>query len=795
MKKKYPALLSILTIVAVIFWAFYSLMPQTIDKSEKLSEFSTARALKIVKKISEKPHFVTSNNHENVANYLVSELKKLGLKTSFQEGFTLTEWGNLAYSKNIIATIKGSDSSKSLLIMSHYDSAPHSFSHGASDDATGIATILEGTRAFLNSNQKHKNDIVILFSDAEELGLNGAALFVTKNKICKNVGLAINFEARGTSGPSFMLMEVNKGNAKMVEGFANANPKIIASNSLMYSIYKLLPNDTDLTVFRTHGQVQGFNFAFIDSHFNYHTQQDNFQNLNPKSLAQQGNYLMPLMKYFGNADLNNLNSGEDLVYFSTPIGFINYPFSWVLPMVILATILFMFLMFLALGKRLISFTEVAKGFLVMIISIVAVGTITYFGWQLVLKIYPQYADILQGFTYNGHDYILAFLMLSLSICFFVYSRLTTNNRNVFSYWIASILLWLIINFGIATALPGAGFLIFPVLSSLLIFGIYLLTQKNYWFLNLIFAMPLLIILVPFLELFPVGLGLKILFGSCILLSLIFGLMLPIFGSFSKKSVYSLVFFIISMVFFIKAHLNADYTNNQPKPNSLLYFLDADANKSFWLTYDNIPDEFTKTYLTDKPKVATGFTKYPLFSKYDSRFTFMNTADNIEVSKPEISFIKDSLSGEFRFLKIKITPTRKVNRYDIFANEKMDFYDFKSNGVNNIEQKGKKLIRKDRKILTYYVTNNMPLEMEFAINKKTVLDMDMLESSFDLITNPAFEIKKRQTWMMPKPFVLNDAVVLKLHIQENTNYNTALSEEFKTMKAQEILLKSQKDSIR
>ena len=226
----------------------------------------------------------------------------------------------------------------------------------------------------------------------------------------------------------------------------------------------------------------------------------------------------------------------------------------------------------------------------------------------------------------------------------------------------------------------------------------------------------------------------------------------------------------------------------------MYFLDADANKSFWLTYDNIPDEFTKTYLTDKPKVAKGFDKFPLFSKYDSQFTLMNPADNIEVSKPEISFIKDSLSGEFRFLKIKITPTRNVNRYDIFANEKMTFYDFRSNNVSNIEQKGKKLTRKDRKILTYYVTNNMPLEIEFAINKKTVLDMDLLESSFDLMTNPAFEIKKRQPWMMPKPFVLNDAVVLKLHIQENTNYNKALSEEFKTMKAQEILLKSQKDSI-
>ncbi|MBC7641655.1 MAG: M20/M25/M40 family metallo-hydrolase, partial [Flavobacterium sp.] len=397
------------------------MMPQNIDGSKKLSEFSTNRVLKIVKKISVKPHFVSSNNHDGVANYLVLELKKLGLETNFEEDFTLTEWGNLTKSKNIIAKIKGSDSSKTLLLLSHYDSAPHSLSNGASDDASGVATILESIRAFKSSNQKHKNDIIILFTDAEELGLNGAALFVTKNKLCKDVGLAINFEARGTSGPSFMLMEVNKGNAKMVESFANANPKEAVSNSLMYSIYKMLPNDTDLTVFREHGQIQGFNFAFIDNHFNYHTSQDTYENLNPKSLAQQGSYLMPMLKYFANADLKNMNSIEDLVYFTTPIGFFHYSFSWVLPIIIVITILFLFLIFLAIGKRLINLIDAAKGFLLLMFAILLAGSTTFFGWKLILIVYPQYNDILQGFTYNGHDYVFGFLMLSLSICFWIYN--------------------------------------------------------------------------------------------------------------------------------------------------------------------------------------------------------------------------------------------------------------------------------------------------------------------------------------------------------------------------------------
>jgi type IV secretory pathway TrbF-like protein len=35
--------------------------------------------------------------------------------------------------------------------------------------------------------KNHKNDIIIPFSDAEELGLNGAALFVTQHNWAKEV--------------------------------------------------------------------------------------------------------------------------------------------------------------------------------------------------------------------------------------------------------------------------------------------------------------------------------------------------------------------------------------------------------------------------------------------------------------------------------------------------------------------------------------------------------------------------------------------------------------------------------
>ena len=148
MRKNNTPIYSLLVLIGMLFGIFYFMMPQSYDKTEApLSEFSTKRALSIVKELSKKPHFVGSKNHEVVALYIQKELQNLGMETSVQEGFSMTEGGTLVKSKNILAKIKGSANSKALLLLSHYDSAPHSFSKGASDDASGIATILESVRA------------------------------------------------------------------------------------------------------------------------------------------------------------------------------------------------------------------------------------------------------------------------------------------------------------------------------------------------------------------------------------------------------------------------------------------------------------------------------------------------------------------------------------------------------------------------------------------------------------------------------------------------------------------------
>jgi hypothetical protein len=765
MKKNPISLLAVVSILAILGIIYATMMPQLISKEdEALAEFSTERALNQVEIIAQKPHYVGSANHELVANYLKLELNRIGLETSVQEGFTLNDKGLLVKSKNILARIKGQANTKALLLLSHYDSAPHSFSKGASDDASGVATILEGIRAFLYAKEPQKNDIIILFSDAEELGLNGAALFVNQHPWAKDVGLVLNFEARGSSGPSYMLMETNQGNQALVKEFTNAKASYPVSNSLMYSIYKMLPNDTDLTVFREQGNIQGFNFAFIDGHYNYHTQQDDVQHLSKTTLAHQGSYLMPLLKYFANADLNQTTSSQDYVYFSAPFSFISYPFSWVMPMTLIAFGLLVLFLFIGKAKRMISIREIFKGFIPLLGSMITAGLVTFLGWKIILEIYPQYSDLLNGFTYNGHAYIGAFVTLSIAICFAFYHHFS-DSKITMNHFASPLLLWIIINGFLANSLTGAGFLIIPVYFGILLFGIFVLTQHYSLGLNLLFSIPALAIIAPFIVMFPVGLGLKILFGSAILTVLLFALLLPIFNTFVRKGAWIMVFFTASICFFIYAGYHSGYEPGKAKSNSLLYIYNANTNSAVWATYDVNLDEWTKTYLGETNQKAPGLNSLPIASKYNTTFTHSAIAPVVEVPKPTIAFLRDSVIGNNRYLKIKITPNRKVNRYDIYANPKMTFYNFKANGVSTSGEKGNRLQRKDSKILCYYVVGNEPLILDFYINKSSVFDMDLIESSFDLMTNPLLKIKPRSDWMMPTPFVLNDAVMIQQKIKK------------------------------
>lgn len=760
--KKSGAILSLLLIVALVFYSFYGLTPHySGDETAPATEFSVDRALRPLSEISKKPHYLGSEGHEEVRRILISELRKLGLEPHIQKGFSLNpESKTLDKPINIVARLKGSEDGKALLLLSHYDSALVP-SFGASDAGSGVVTILESVRAYLASRQLPKNDIIILFSDAEEIGLDGAKLFVNEHPWAKNVGLVLNFEARGSSGPSNMILETNGGNAKLVKEFIVANPDFPVASSLMYSVYKMLPNDTDSTIFREDGDIPSFFFAFIDSHFNYHTANDTFYNLSRNSLAHQGSYLLPLLHYFADADLSNLKAETDDVYVNLPlVKMVSYPFSWILPMLILAALLFLFLIFYGFHKRKLNGKMIALGFVPLLLSLIICGIVGVFGWKLILALYPQYFEIQQGFTYNGHWYITFFVFLSLAITFAIYKKFT-NKFNEPSYYVAPLLFWLLINVAVFIFLKGAAFFIIPVFFALLSFFVMLRQERPNLLAMALLAAPSLFLFAPLIQFFPVGLGLKMLVISCVFTVLLFGLLWPVFGYYKMKGLLSTVCLLLAILFFGIAHSKSDFSEEGRKPNSLVYYKDADADKTYWLTYDKEIDEWTRQYLGENPEAASQILGDVAYNKYGTKFSFANRAPQKTIPNFEVILKADTLVENLRKVKFIIVPKRKVNKIDLYA-ENTEFQSLIFNGKEMPASRISEDYRGTRNsaLINYYVSENDSLKVQFSVAGEAPVTFKVMEYSFDLMDDAQFNITKRPDYTMPKPFVITDAVAVK-----------------------------------
>lgn len=759
MQKKHASTLSLLIIILTAIWGFYDLSPSVFKTPQKSTDFSINNALSHLKEISKEPHHTGTEAHKTVQDYIVSELQKLGLDPTIQtQTIVNKKWFAGTTVENIIVKINGSEDGKSLLLLSHYDSSPHS-ALGASDAGSGVVTILEGLRAFLAKKKEPKNDIIILISDAEELGLLGAKAFVEYHPWAKDVGLVLNFEARGSGGPSFMLLETNGKNSKMISEFLKADPTHPAANSLLYSIYKKLPNDTDLTVFREIGDINGFNFAFIDDHFDYHTVQDSYERLDRTTLAHQADYLMNSLNYFSDSDIENLQSDIDLIYVNFPfIRILTYPYSWVMPLYIIAGIILLLLLLFGIVLNKIQPKKLLAGFIPSTLSIVLCGGVSYLLWKLILLIHPSYNDMLQGFTYNGYWYIAAFVSLNSWICFFIYKKFTQKNT-ITNLLIAPITLWMIINFFIQGDFKGAGFFIIPVFIAEIILAVSIFLKpidKNYSIFFGLVSIPTIYIFAPLIKLFPVGLGLKAIFISGILLALVFGLLLPVLNSSNARNTFTKLAGVLTVIFFSIATMYSGFDIDNRKPNSLVYVQNTLDSTSYWGTYNTVLDAYVSQKIgEDNPsiKIKNAETK----SKYNSKFTYAVKAENIPIKTSEITKDLDTIIDNKRILKFTIKPTRKINKYELSLRDSLYFNHL---FVNDIPvREGKYFSINKGTFLVYHMANaDEKLQIEISIPKKEKPIILLNEISYDLLDNPLLKVNPRAKNMMPMPFVTNDAII-------------------------------------
>src|SRR5690606_20550237 len=189
------AVLAILAIVTV-------LPPSPRTDTGTSGEFIAARAYQDVEAIGAEVHVAGSAAAAAVRDHIVHELSAMGGSAEVHEGIGQTaalDGPAMAYVHNVVAEIPGSGSTGRLFLMAHYDSVQVSF--GANDDGSGVATLLEVARS-LTSGPQLRNDIVLVFTEAEEACLCGSEAFEASDPLAADGGVVLNFEARGANGPS-----------------------------------------------------------------------------------------------------------------------------------------------------------------------------------------------------------------------------------------------------------------------------------------------------------------------------------------------------------------------------------------------------------------------------------------------------------------------------------------------------------------------------------------------------------------------------------------------------------------
>ena len=328
--------------------------------------FSSARVVEDIKVISKEHHSVAPEHVEarsRVREYLAGRLDTLGADTVKRFRYDSLQGPDPKLKKHVLYTfdaenllaefhpLKELEDTTYLMIVAHFDSRYSQpmpkrdtvWSYGAADDGYGVGVALETVNQLLKHREDWNQGVKVLFTDAEEVGMMGMSEMYEKDRQeFEDVGFIINLEARGPFGPC-LLFETSKGNEKIMDLYAEtADYK--HTYSLTTVVYRFMPNFTDFTIVKN--DIPGVNFSTISDVNHYHTDKDNFSNINEKSIQHYGAQVLPMaLEYVTNskyADKDYLKSDKDVVNFTIPVfGLFNFSKTWYVVINIVVLLIFL----------------------------------------------------------------------------------------------------------------------------------------------------------------------------------------------------------------------------------------------------------------------------------------------------------------------------------------------------------------------------------------------------------------------------------------------------------------------
>lgn len=639
-------------LAAGAWWALWVSLPEPPGLAAPATAFSADRALKHVRAIASKPHPAGSPEAAMVRDYILSELAMLGVPAETQRGAGLYQRNSFVFAgrtENVVARIKGTGAGRAVLLSSHYDSVRSG--PGAADDGHAVGVLLETARV-LKAGAPLKNDVIFLF-DVEETGMTGADAFVRAHPWRKDVDVVLNFDARGTRGPDFMF-QTSDGNGALIREFAAAAPYPVAT-SLAYEIYKRLPNDTDLSVFKRYGYA-GLDFAFIDNVLVYHTSLDDEAHLDPATVQHAGSNALSLARRLGNADLPALRSREgDAVYFAVGGFFFHYPASWAGALTLAALVVVWWVIGRLHGARTVTLKGIALGAGICLATAAAALFGMGWVWRGICLLHPGYLSLSQNDVYSRDWYIAAFF--SLTVAMFL-GGLALARRHSFLEGIATegiaaggMALNALLLLALTIALPGGSYiLLWPVFGG----ALALLAGPRRPVLGAALCIPALGLILQFAYFGFTGLMMKSAGISCALLVLALAIaatpVVAIVGDSSSRWITALGG-VVLIALAGGAWAN-QFDTAHPIEDDVSYVSDVNSGETWWVSRTNASDPWLRQFLGDSPEIVRHW--------YGQSGTVKRAmAPKVEVAAPVVTVTGDETGRGKRRIDLKIVSRRSA----------------------------------------------------------------------------------------------------------------------------------------
>ena len=724
-----------LVLAAVLVLSFESLRPpRPAPASAPADQFSAARAVDTLRRIlgNDAPHPVGSSANEAVRVRIMDELTNYGYQPEVQTGFACSEFGECATVNNIVARLDGRETGDSILVAAHYDSVPAG--PGYSDDGTGMATVLEIARA-LKSRAAPRHSVIFLIDEGEEAGLLGARAFVDSHPWAKEVRAAVNLDNRGTWGPS-MMFETGSANDWTVRLYARHAPRPEAS-SVSYTVYKLLPNDTDFTIFKAAG-YQGLNFAYIGGVAHYHTPLDNSSNVNAASVQHHGENALPSVLALAEADLSSVPQ-QDAVYFDV---FSHWVIRWTARRTAPFAIAALFLLlaqigWMIYGKRL-TLKEYLHGLLAWLIVLAIIGAVA-----LVLQTLIRLLGALPV-TWVAYPLPLQVAFWSLGATIVVMLSVFFARRAGFwGLWSGVWTWWAVLSVVVALETPALGYGLFVPTFVAAIAGLTATVPRK----DIAIVSGLAAILplaAAGIVNFPLSFSLYAALGNSalVIMALIVGVVLtplaPLCSDLRGVSglrglAFSWIPLLATALAVFAAVVVPAYSARAPERVNILYWQDADSEKSEWVVQP------ASGRLPEPIRIAASFRSadqrvFP----WDTRRSFEADAPDLSLAAPTFTVLESTQAGQRRTFRMLLRSERGAPDAGVLFPPGTD--------VDSVRMQGQPLQRETgpvRQVFngwTFYGCPALPaagVEISFSLPMGKSVEVSAVDRSYGLPREGAF----------------------------------------------------------